>query len=149
MADIALNWTLNYGGDWLAISDGLALDEGLLTAVIISLFSDRRAAADDLLPGDDDDRRGWWGDAYSEIPGDLIGSRLWLLSRSKLTPALLPLAEEYANESLAWLCSDQVVGKIDLNASIAAPQALGLIVTLTRPDLTLVQYRFKAFWEGR
>ena len=45
-------------------------DDGLFTAVIISLFTDRRANADDPLPDERicalPDPRGWWGDYILE-----------------------------------------------------------------------------------
>jgi len=52
----------------------------LARAVIISLFTWRRANPDDVLPAGDD-RQGWFGDTFAEVRGDRIGSRLWLLSR--------------------------------------------------------------------
>lgn len=66
-------------------------DDGLMTAVIISLFTDARAHDDDPLPdervGVSSDRRGWWGDCLPDAQGEQtlesIGSRLWLLWREK------------------------------------------------------------------
>lgn len=59
--------------------------DGLDTAVIISLFTDRRALEDDATPDFTENRRGWWGDTY-DAQQRPIGSRLWLLSREKQTP---------------------------------------------------------------
>jgi phage gp46-like protein len=84
---------------WSVAKPGLTQDEGLETAVLLSLFSDRIARQDDVLPSGDD-RRGWWADAYAEIEGDAWGSRLWLLSREKQTASVLRRAEEYASEAL-------------------------------------------------
>src|SRR5687767_5037389 len=72
--------------------------EDLETAIILSLFTDRRAKADDILD-DPNDKRGWWGDTYSEIANDKIGSRLWLLSRAKITNTTLNRAREYVSEA--------------------------------------------------
>ena len=63
----------------------------LVQAVLISLFSWRRSNDDDgvQIPY----RKGWWGDTFSSISGDQIGSRLWLLQREKLTRETVALAD--------------------------------------------------------
>nr|EFH7355405.1 hypothetical protein [Escherichia coli] len=62
------------------VSTGASLD--LLTrAVIISLFTWRRAGRDDDAP----QIFGWWGDTWPTVQNDRTGSRLYLLRRSKLT----------------------------------------------------------------
>lgn len=80
MSDLALIWD-GRSCDLALDGNDLQLDDSLQTSILISLFSDRRARADDVLSGADGDRRGWWADAYPQIEGDQIGSRLWLLSR--------------------------------------------------------------------
>jgi phage gp46-like protein len=75
--------------DWQLVNGQLVMDDGLETSVILSTFTDRRSEDSDVLPNGGDDRRGWWGDAFPEIPGDVLGSRLWLLSRTKDIPATL------------------------------------------------------------
>lgn len=135
----------DFGGDWQALTPGLAEDDGLETAVIISLFTDRRAEPDDELPAGDD-RRGWWGDALAEVPGDRIGSRLWLLSREKQLSRVLPKAREYALEALQWLVEDGVALAVDVTAEIAGPGILGLLVEIRRPGAGPVKYRFERFW---
>ena len=84
--------TVTVDGKLVAL--GLDSSEPLVRAVIISLFTWRRARPDDDLPGDL--RMGWWGDSVPEIPNDRIGSRLWLLSRAKLTVETVARAREYA-----------------------------------------------------
>jgi phage gp46-like protein len=135
----------DFGGDWETLAPGLAEDDGLETAVAISLFTDRRAEPDDALPAGDD-RRGWWGDALAEVEGDRIGSRLWLLSREKQLVRVLPKAREYALEALQWLIEDGVALAVDVAAEIVAPGALGLLVEIRRPAGAPVKYRFERFW---
>lgn len=87
MSDIAIKTTGKVFG--LSIKDGdLEGDEGLETAVVISLFTDQRVS-DDELPVEETSKRGWWADALSEIDQDKIGSKLWLLDRSKRTAETL------------------------------------------------------------
>lgn len=133
--------------DWSITSPGLTEDTGLETAVILSLFSDRRALKDDELPSGDD-RRGWWADAYSDDEGDFWGSRLWLLSRSKQTADVLRKTEEYANEALKWLVDDRVVKSVACAAEIVRDGVQGLTVTMTRGKDMATKYRFEIFWKG-
>ena len=90
MHDLALLNT-EHGDFDLVIEDGDLLgDDGLMTAVTISVFTDRLARDDDPLPesmpGQVSDRQGWWGDLM-RLDGRAapIGSRLWLLNREKET----------------------------------------------------------------
>ena len=146
MADIKTVFG-DLGGDWQVLAPGLAEDDGLETAVIISLFTDRRAEGDDELPAGDD-RRGWWGDALAEVEGDRIGSRLWLLSREKQLPSVVARAREYALEALQWLLEDGVASTVDVTAEIVRQGVLGLSVEIRRPDQPAVRYRFEQFWKG-
>lgn len=67
MTDIALAWDNALFAADLAIEGGrLVTDDGLRTAILISLFTDARANDDDPLPEPGADRRGWWGDASQD-----------------------------------------------------------------------------------
>lgn len=122
-------------------------DDGLETAVIVSLFSDRRAHADDALPSGND-RRGWWGDTYPDVAGDKIGSRLWLFSRSKQTTQTLDTARDAARDALTWLVDDGVARSIDVQAYVVRSGVLGLDIAIARADKPVAQYRFESFWGG-
>lgn len=126
----------------------LATDDGLETAVIVSLFTDRRAAPDDELPDGTDDRRGWWGDAYASQAGDQIGSRLWLLCREKVLPAVVERARGYAQEALAWLVADGVARSVSVTAEVVSPGVLGLAIEIERPDASRISYRYSYAWEA-
>lgn len=134
--------------DWLLVPPQLETDEGLETAVIISLFTDRRADPDDVLPDNSGDRRGWWGDTYPEIEGDRIGSRLWLLHREKQRNVVLVRAREYARESLQWLIEDGVAHSVEVIAEFIRAGVLAFHVTIARAVGAPVRYRFDAFWSG-
>lgn len=117
--DIQINWNEQLlEGDFLYSNGDLTSDPGLETAIIISLFSDRRADERDDLPDLQNlDRRGWWGDltlATTETGSDRIGSKLWLLERAKTTPETIAKAKIYIEEALQWLLDDQIAIKIDV-----------------------------------
>ena len=88
-----------------------ALDATPASAMLFSLFADRRARADDPVTDAVPDwsnpstlvaRRGWCGDFLSANAG-LVGSRLWLLGRRKASERTRRDAEGYVTEALAWL----------------------------------------------
>ena len=110
------------------------LETSLIRAVVISLFTWRRAAPDD--PVDDEERFGWWGDSYPTIADDRIGSRLWLLRRVKLTAGTQRDAEFYANEALQWLLDDGQVLEVDVLTERVDSSRLNLRVMLTIPGGT-------------
>ena len=121
--DIRITWQ-NEPGDLLegdfnfdVSAQDLEASTGLQTAIIMSLFTDRRAREDDVLPDSENlDRRGWWGDLTSSYENDQIGSRLWLLERSKITEDIIPRAKKYAEEALQWLVEDGVAVKVEVEA---------------------------------
>jgi phage gp46-like protein len=117
-----------------------------MTAVLLSLFTDRRAETDDVPPsGDNRDRRGWWGDQFATIEGDRIGSRLWLLDRSKRINDTVLRAKEYVLEALAWMLEDRVVASIDVTVETSG-NALLIAGELQRPGRDPVSFRFAHAW---
>lgn len=122
----------------------LAAADPLIRAVIISLFTWRRANPDDAVDGS---RQGWWGDTTASLTGDRIGSRLWLLSREKLLPETFNRAREYAREALQWLVDDQVAAAVDVAAERYGRAGLALVVTITRADRRVTELRFADVWQ--
>ena len=100
----------------------LLTDDGLETAVIVSLFTDAPADPGDAIPDGTTNRRGWWGDmpvdaaAQTGTP-DVTGSKLWLLDRAVLNTETLARAESYALAALAWMKRDGVAGKVTARAT--------------------------------
>lgn len=146
MTDIALLWQNDHGDIALDGAD-LATDEGLETAVLLSLFLDRRADADDGV-SIDDDPRGWWGDTYADDPGDQIGSKFWLLSREKTLPTLLSRAVDYAQEALAWLVDDGVASSVVAQAEFVAQGSMALTVQINRPSQPSFNRRYQNVWSA-
>ena len=134
--------------DMALASGSLAVDDGLRTAVIVSLFTDRLAAAGDILPDNSGDRRGWWADSYADAANDLIGSRLWLLGREKQLPATARKAETYAAESLQWLLDDGIASAVRVAAEWLGMGVLAMAVEIERPDGTSLTFRFDNLWEA-
>lgn len=117
----------------------------LTRAVLISLFTWRRALTDD--PVDDEELFGWWGDSYPDIADDLIGSRLWLLRRVKLTDATQRDAEFYANEALRWLLDDGHAITIEITSEKVDISRLNLTVILTVPGGDRIEIKPISSWQ--
>lgn len=150
MSDLGLSWSAPDGSADLSIAaNDLAGDDGLETAIFLSLFLDRRAEPGDVLPEGEADRRGWWGDAVPVVAGDRVGSRLWLLARSKGTADVLDRAREYALEALAWLTEDRVASSVDVEAEFLPQGGLGLAVTIRRPNMDPARFRFGRAWAAQ
>jgi len=147
--------------DWSLLPPSLEGDDGLETAVILSLFTDRRAEADDVLPDGSDDRRGWWADAFPDVEGDRIGSRLWLLFREKDMRSVVNRAREYCIEALQWMLDEGVASKVEVltgwvdrvsqrvteaKSAQSMPGVLGIAIAITRPDGATHKFRFDKFW---
>lgn len=149
LADLALRWDpVACNADLVLIDSDLASDPGLETAVMLSLFLDRRAENDDVPPsGDPEDRRGWWADQFLEPEGDRIGSRLWLLDRSARRSEVARRYEEYAREALAWMVEDRVVQQVDVTTELT-DSVLLVVIGLARPGRETVTLRFARVWDA-
>lgn len=146
--DIAVIWDEALGcGDIAFDQVGLRGETGLATAVLLSLFLDRRAEEGDQPRPDDP--RGWWGDSLNLDPSERWGSRLWLLERGKAIEADRLRAEEYAKEALKWLVADGLVKSVEVEAKLGAKGRIGVLVILTKPDGKSENHAFEDFWKGR
>ncbi len=153
MTDIALIWDdENSCADLLVEGGGLATDEGLRTAILISLFTDARAADDDELPEAGADRRGWWGNAFptgDHEQAEELGSKLWLLERAKATAEAVREAEEWARAALQWIVKDRIAAAVDVQVErqeAGAVTRLALAVILDRPSGP-ARSRYDFVWE--
>ncbi len=142
-----------FSGDLAFEDNDLVKDQGLETAVIISLFTDRRANNDDILPEiNSDDMRGWWGDQTNNIQDDQIGSRLWLLDRAKTTEENIIRCKQYVRESLQWMLDDGVAVKMNVNVERQGDPGndrLVFAVELFKRDGNKVSLQFDNKWEGQ
>ena len=149
MSDITTIWDyVNNRGDWQVQAGALASGDDLTTAVLISLFTDRRAAPSDVIPDGTTNRRGWWADIDTSGNLDEWGSRLWLLDRSKSpTQQVLNDAITYCNEALAWMVTDGVAASVNVTAQWNAVNFLAIQVIINKIDGTTVSLQFQQLWQ--
>jgi phage gp46-like protein len=113
----------------------------LQRAVVISLFTWRRADPSDQVDGTD--LQGWWGDSYPATANDRIGSKLWLLRRRTITPGTVRDAERYCREALQWLIDDGHVTSVAVTITRrGTTTALAAQIVLQRPDGDPVPFSF-------
>lgn len=124
-------------------SGGMAVDNGLRTSVLLSLFSDQRASAAESLDGS---TRGWWGDSLSRNENDRIGSKIWTLVREKNTAAIERGMEVRAKQALQWLIEDGVAESVDAFAN-AVGSTLELQISIKRPKLACND-RYSFQWDA-
>ena len=141
MTDLALAWDNEQGlADLCIAGSDFVGDDALSTALLVSLFTDARVTPDEL-PAGDTDRRGWWGDQVGVDDGP-IGSKLWLLDRAKLTNETTALAERYAREAVQWIIDDGEALDIEISASRAGRERMGLVVRIRLPDSRVREFQF-------
>ena len=119
-ADVVLNST----GDGLDAER----DHGFETAVLLSLYTDRRVEASEVPKGAS--RGGWWGATFPKRAGDIEGSRYWLLFAygGVASDENRRRSEEYSTEALAWLIEDGLAAEISPTAAVIASDLIGVSI---------------------
>lgn len=152
-------WSNEFGeGDW-AIADptgtaggrgGLKADAGLATAIILALFTDKRAPEGARL--DDGDRRGWFGDRI-DVRADLgetdLGSWIWLYERSALTEDLPLRIRDAAIDGLEPIRLQGAVARFDVSVEMfRLEERIDLFIDAFSQDGTQVfNQRFALLWD--
>ena len=137
------------GGDCLdlKIEDGkIKMDEGLETASLISLFSDRFVADEDL-PSNINENRGWWGDAISDPADDEIGSILWIHEAvGKITFETRNSMRESLRDALEWMIEDGIAERIEASGELINGEIL-ISAQIFRPQGDNILFKF--VWDGQ
>lgn len=131
----------------MVIENGdLKADNSMHTAALISLFSNRRVAFEQL-PAGETDRQGWWADLVSEVEGDQLGSRLWLLDRRKIINATLIEAQSYIQEAFDWAIVDGIAAKVEATVERVDNEGIKGVALLYKPDGDNIPFKF--LWDGQ
>ena len=143
MADILLK---KINGYWdIDFTNGdLTMTRGLETAILMSLFVDARASSSEMP--DAMRRRGWFGNKLNGYDNDEMGSKLWLLSQSRRTQNTLNLAKTYCVNCLAWLLTDKIADKIDVDVSFI-PDGVEVDITVYRSQNKIFNASYN-LWEN-
>lgn len=143
--------------DWQLLDDGTLDDsQALATALCVALGTDGLADIDDRLPDpDSSDRAGWWGnmDAETIWNGWPIGSRLWLLKRSKIEGpnaqrgATLRWVELYIMECVQPFVDHKVCSTFTVEVARTSPQQIDALITVYRGPRPIIELRYAILWD--
>lgn len=151
---VTLDWLLSVNALVPALN-GLDETQALMTAVTIAFCTDRLAETSDVLPiPGSSDRKGWWGDdnAAEIWNGWPVGSRLWLMTRDKITDAsysggsTIARAAIFCNECLQPFVDAKIVSDFDVALSQIDAQRVDCAVTLYRGPLPEIALQFQSLW---
>jgi len=148
--DIALYLKDNPGYKFKSLPADIKIENGdvktdrdLETAILVSLFTDRRAQASDKVTGNY--LGGWWGDKFLS---DAMGSRLWLLDRSGVTRGTINLARVYCVEALQWLVKDGAVASFNIDITAREDgNGLNIAIAAMQPTGRLVNFNYSYLWQ--
>ena len=122
----------------IGIKNGdLEFDASLRSSVILSLIINARANEDEVSP--DQNPQGWWASP--------VGSKLWLMERSKITSASLARVETYCRQALQNLIDDGAVARFDVSAFRCSGDGIGVNIVAYRNDLSQERFVFSNLWE--
>ncbi|WP_432473343.1 phage GP46 family protein [Amphritea sp. HPY] len=131
MSDFKTIFTDLTSGTQYNITDlGIEEDGTLATAVIISLFTNKRDPN-----AEPDDAQGWWADD--------IGSLRWTLAREKQLPEVARKLEQYDSDALLWVVSTGLAKTVQVAAEWVAMGVLKETISITLADGQLMQYQIE------
>lgn len=99
-----------------ADGEHLAMDETFQSAILISLLTDRRCEPSEAL--DPTDLGGYWADTYADVPGDVVGSRLWTLAGRVWSEETRAAADGYVREALEWMVADGIIASVQNDVEV-------------------------------
>lgn len=126
-------------------------DAGIETAVMLTLLTDKRAEAGDPLPDGSGYKGGWWGDSFPVVPDYKMGTKLWLLQRSKTLSEIPAIAKEYLNDGFKWMIEDGIVKSVEVAVERRRDlkDTLYFALTFVKPEGTTIFYKFYYNWEAQ
>ena len=158
MPDLKLQWDNDLGCCDLVFdedTEDLVTDEGLQTAVLISLYTDNRALiTDEVFNPLTPDRRGWWGNkVLPAVEGDEAGSKLWLLERAKTIGTYTEnQAKSYIEKCLQWMIDDGIAQRIEVTVEkqgTTETKTLAMLIQIHKTDGTDTRMKFDNIWEAQ
>jgi phage gp46-like protein len=144
--------------DWRLLPDGTLDDsQALATAICVALGTNAIASENDILPDPDStDRCGWWGDLDAELiwNGWPIGSKLWLLRRSKINSAssrdgsTLVVIENYIRDAIQPFVDRRICTSYSIVVSRVDKQRIDALLTIYRGPLPAIELRYAVLWDS-
>lgn len=125
-------------------SDGDILTQDFFdTAIIVSLFTERRANESEVL--DPALRRGWVGN--ESTPGFEQGSKIWLFEQARITRSVLNGLSTAVKDALEWFVDSGFADSIDAVEVTATTTGITLSTNIRRPN-SQVDRQFFTLWDN-
>lgn len=118
--------------------------DGLDTAIIMSLFVDKRATEDEMP--DASLRRGWIGNELNSNIDYEIGSKLWLLDQSRVVQKTVNDSESYVADGVSHFIDDSIAKQIDVS-STSSGSNIEINIEFTRDDNQIENKQY-LLWEN-
>src|SRR6516165_7550894 len=144
--------------DWALLPDGTLDDtQALATAIIVALGTNGLASDYDILPDpDSNDRMGWWGDLDAQLiwNGWPIGSKLWLLRRSSITPpqarvgSTLAMVENYIKMAIQPFVDRKICSSFTVNAARVDTQRIDARIVIYRGPPPEIELQYAILWDA-
>lgn len=109
----------------------------LLNQLIISLFTQKQATPEELKLYGFDENKGWWADALN---ASNIGSKFWLLSRSKNTKTLSQKIESFTRDALEWMIAEKLILSIEVSVKKTNNSFYFIEINLYDLDNNLIRF---------
>ena len=125
--------TMTEDGADISVANGQpAMDGGLSTAVLLSLWS----------------LTGWWGNALAE--GDeVLGCELETALQGTLSVQAMLDAEESVRKALAWMVTAGIAARVTVAGQIPRADVLYLTITIDEPSGTAASLRYSLNWRNQ
>lgn len=113
-------------------------------SILISLGTDAKAEEGDILPQGEENKNGWFG---SILLGFNLGSKDWLLSRSKISEETIALKKQYTLQALSWMVGDQIAENIEVQVVRNGKGRLDTKCLIVRQKKPNVYFKYTDNWE--
>ena len=144
--------------DWALLPDGTLDDtQALATAIIVALGTNGLASDYDILPDpDSNDRMGWWGDLDAQLiwNGWPIGSKLWLLRRSSITPAMasqgstMAAVENYIKAAIQPFVDRKICSGFNVWTTRVDRQRIDALIRIYRGPQQEINLQYQVLWDA-
>ncbi|NRA86269.1 MAG: phage GP46 family protein [Rhizobiales bacterium] len=135
--------------EWVIADKMLLHENALYTAIILCLFTDKRAPEGMNIPDGTSNKRGFWGDSVL-LDGEFeIGSFIWTLRRAALDDDLEVKAIDFTVLALQPLLDQKVVAdlKVLVTADKANNQLIININAFNTKDNKPISRAFDIWWK--
>lgn len=125
----------------IADNGDLEMIDGFDTALLMSIFCERRADASEVI--DPKLRRGDWSNELNDIEGHEVGSKFWLIDQARNNQDAFNIGLDALNDGFNWMLEDDLVKSVEIDGSI--DNGFEYEIDITKQDDKINRYRYENF----